>query len=261
MTTDALRAHWPACLIEAFALGAFMAAACGCGVLLWHPASPLAAVIPDGLARRGLMGLAMGTTAAALIYSPWGQRSGAHMNPAVTLAFLRLGRLPSGVAAGYVLAQFAGGLLGVLLSAALLGGRLADPAVHYVVTTPHAGAAVAFAAETLIAFAMMAMVLVVSSGPWARYTGLGAGLLVAGYITFEEPLSGMSLNPARTLASAIPALDFTGLWLYFVAPPLGMLLAAQAFCAWRRPARTGHCAKLHHTERYRCLFCGAGGRE
>jgi aquaporin Z len=254
---EALRRHWPQYLIEAFALGVFMVSACVFGALLWYPASPLAQAVPDGLGRRALMGAVMGMTAVALIYSPWGQNSGAHMNPAVTLTFLRLGKVQPADATFYVAAQFVGGLAGVLLSAFLLGPHLADPAVHYVVTAPHAGAMTAFAAELAIAFVMMSVVLTLSSGPLARFTGLAAGLLVASYITFEEPFSGMSLNPARTLASAIPAMDFTGLWLYFLAPPLGMLLAAQTFLAVRGRSAS-HCAKLHHTNRYRCLFCQAG---
>jgi aquaporin Z len=250
----ALRRHWPEYLIEAFALGAFMVSACLFGALLWHPHSPLGALLPEGLPRRAVMGSAMGLTAIALIYSPWGQRSGAHMNPAVTLTFVRLGKAKAEDGLYYVAAQGLGGLAGVLISAAVLGTWLSHPAVHYVVTAPHAGTAIAFAAETAIAFLMMTLVLTLSRGAYSRWTGVGAGVLVACFIAFEEPLSGMSLNPARTLASAIPAMDFTGLWIYLLAPPLGMLLAAQAFLAVSGRAKTG-CAKLHHTRRYRCLFC------
>lgn len=240
--------HWAEYGIEALSLGAFMVSACVFGTLLWHPSSPLLPLVPDGLPRRAWMGAAMGLTAIGLIYSPWGQRSGAHMNPAVTLTFVRLGKTKVHDGAFYVAAQLLGGLAGVLLSAAALGPRLSHPGVHFVVTSPHAGEAIAFVAEAVIAFLMMGLVLTLSSSRFARFTGVGAGLLVAAFITFEEPFSGMSLNPARTLASAIPAGDFTGLWLYLLAPPLGMLLAAEVF------GSTG-CAKLHHTARYRCLFC------
>lgn len=252
----ALRRHWPEYLMEAFGLGAFMVSACFFGTLLWHPASPVAQAIPNGLGRRALMGTAMGLTAVALIYSPWGKQSGAHLNPAVTLTFLRLGKVKLWDALFYWSAQLAGGVAGVLLSRLLLGARLAAPSVHYVVTTPHAGAALAFASELAIAFLMMLTVLTVSSSSFERFTGLCAGFLVASYITFEEPLSGMSLNPARTLASAIPAMDFTGLWLYLVAPPLGMLLAGQVF-AQLTEGRAKHCAKLHHSNDRRCIFCQA----
>src|SRR5215470_443684 len=113
---EALRAHWPEYLMEAAALGMFMVSACACGVLLEHVA---------GLASRLLGGIAMGLTAVAIISSPWGQRSGAHMNPALTLTFLSLGKIAAWDALFYVAAQFAGGIAGVLVSSWLLGPALA----------------------------------------------------------------------------------------------------------------------------------------
>lgn len=70
---QALRRHWPEYLIEGACLGLFMVSACGFGALLWYPGSQLAALLPDGVPRRAVMGLAMGLTAIALIYSPWGR--------------------------------------------------------------------------------------------------------------------------------------------------------------------------------------------
>lgn len=251
---EALRQHYPEYLIEAAALGLFMVSACTFGVLLWHPEAPGTFLVVDGVGRRALMGIAMGLTAVGLIYSPWGQRSGAHMNPAVTLTFWRLGKVKAWDAWFYVCAQLAGGLLGVLAARAVLGNRLSHPSVHYVVTRPHGwGSAVAFVAEAAIAFVMMMMILHVSNSRHERWTGVLAGILVASYITFEEPLSGMSLNPARTLASAIPAMDFTALWVYLTAPVAGMLGAALAY----RSLGVGavHCAKLLHPPQVRCIFC------
>lgn len=90
------------------------------------------------------------------------------------------------------------------------------------------GAEAAFLAEAAIAFVMMTTILNVSSAPrWSRFTGLAAGLLVATYITVESPVSGMSLNPARTLGANLLADAARSLWIYFIAPPLGMLLAAE----------------------------------
>ena len=88
------------------------------------------------MVRRALMGLIMGLTAIAIIYSPWGQQSGAHINPAVTLTFWRLGKIATWDAVFYVAAQFMGGLLGVLVVLALLGAIFADPPVSYVATLP-----------------------------------------------------------------------------------------------------------------------------
>src|SRR5713101_2658420 len=105
--------HWPEYFIEAWALGMFMVSAGVSTLLLESPASSLHTAIPDAFLRRLLIGAAMGLTAIALIYSPWGRRSGAHMNPAVTLSFLRLGKIAPSDAVFYIFAQFIGGTLGV----------------------------------------------------------------------------------------------------------------------------------------------------
>ena len=252
-----LRRHWPEYAIEAALLGSFMVLACVFTVVLEHPASPVPQALPQDALRRALNGLAMGLTAIGLIYSPWGQRSGAHLNPAVTATFLHLGRIQPWDAAFYMAAQFAGGIAGVLVARGFLGRLLAHPAVNHVVTVPGpAGAGTAFVAETLIAAGMMLMVLFVTNTPrLARFTGLFAGLLVFLYITFEAPLSGMSLNPARTVASALPSGIWTAGWVYFAAPLLGMLGAARLHAFLRHPARPA-CPKLHHGTTQRCLFCG-----
>lgn len=252
---DALRRHYPEYLMEAAGLGLFMVSACAFGVLLWHPGSPLAAAVPDGLLRRALMGLAMAGTFVAIVYSPWGQQSGAHLNPCVTLTFWRLGKVRPWDAAFYAVAQVLGGLLGVLLAYLALGPRLAHAAVRFVVTEPGAwGVGAAFVAEVGIAFVMMTTVLLVSNSRLRRLTGAFAAALVFAYITFESPVSGMSLNPARTLGSAVPARHFPALWLYFTAPTLGMLLAAEAVVRGRS-RQAIHCAKLHHDNERRCIFC------
>lgn len=261
----ALRKHWPEYLMEAVGLGLFMVSACVFGALLEHPASPVRQALPDGTLRRLLMGLAMGATAAGLIYSPWGQRSGAHINPAVTLTFLSLGKVKRPDAAFYVAAQVVGGVLGVVLAAAVLGTTLAHPSVNWVATVPGpAGAGTAFAAEVAISFGLMLTVLTISSSRFARLTGLAAAILVATWISVEAPVSGMSMNPARTVASALPSGRWTAAWIYFVAPPLGMLGAARAFSTLTR-GRARYCAKLDHPPSVRCIFCGAGaagsGRE
>ena len=205
-------------------------------------------------ARRAITGVAMGLTAAAIVYSPWGRRSGAHFNPSVTLTFLRLGRIAPADALFYVLAQFFGGIVGVLAVAALLPS-VADPAVNYVATvTGPTGFAAAFAGELAISFGMMSMVLLVSNSPRiARFTGAVAACLVAVYITIEAPLSGMSMNPARSLAPALAAGAAKPLWIYFTAPPLGMLLAAEVYVRSFGRAAV-RCAKLHHPATGECHF-------
>lgn len=249
-------AHWREYVIEASLLGAFMVSACAFTTLLEHPASPVFRALPDAFLRRLLTGSAMGATAVALIYSKWGKRSGAHMNPATTLTFTRLGKVAPHDAVAYVVAQFLGGALGVALSAWILGPLLAHDRVRWAVTVPGpAGRAAAFGGELAIAFVLMTVILRVSNHPrFASWTGLCAGLLVAAYITLEAPLSGMSMNPARTLASALGPHEWAGLWIYFTAPPLGMLLAAEAYVLTRGPSAV-FCAKLHHQNAEPCIFC------
>ena len=245
--------------MEAAGLGLFMISACVFGTLLEHPASPVRQAIADPVLRRFLIGLAMGLTAVSIIYSPWGKQSGAHLNPSVTLTFFRLGKVAPWDALFYVVAQFVGGLAGVLLAAAVLGRALAEPPVQYVVTTPGMGGpGVAFLAEMVITAILMSVILAVTNTPrLARYTGLFAGALVATYITLEAPLSGMSMNPARSFGSAVPAQLWTMLWIYFIAPPLGMLCAAEVYLR-RHGVQQVICAKLHHHNTKRCIFkrCG-----
>ena len=246
--------HWPEYLIEAGALGCFMISACVFGTLLGAPGSPVVHAVQSPLVRRMVMGILMGLTLIAIVYSPWGRRSGAQMNPALTLTFHRLGRSARRDAAAYVLAQFAGGALGVLVASALIGNALAAPGVMYVVTEPGMlGVTVAFVAELVISAIMMTMVLRTSSSErWKRYTGLFAGLLVAAYIAIEAPLSGMSMNPARTVASALAAHHWVAVWVYFLAPLGGMLVAAEIFVRTRGRSRMP-CGKLMHANP--CLFC------
>jgi aquaporin Z len=246
--------HLPEYAIEAALLGAFMVSACSFGVLLEHPDSPVRQAIADPLLRRVLMGIAMGSTAVVIIYSPWGGRSGAHINPATTLTFWRLGRIGGVDVLGYVGAQLLGAVLGVALASALLGSRLADASVRFVITRPGRwGPLPALVGEVAISAILMAVVVALTGSRRARYTGVVVGLLVAMYISVEAPVSGMSMNPARSLGSAWGAGEWDALWIYVAGPLLGMNLGA--FLASRSRARPA-CPKLHHPDSQRCIFCG-----
>jgi aquaporin Z len=246
---EAIRSHWPEYAMEAAALGMFMLSACAFGVLLQNV---------TGLVGRVFAGLAMGLTAVSIISSPWGQRSGAHMNPALTLTFLSLGKIALWDALFYVVAQFAGGIIGVLLAAIVLGPALAR--VQFVSTVPGAqGPWVAFAAEFTISFLLVFIVLNVSnSRRFTRWTPWVAGFLVAAFISVESPLSGMSMNPARTVGSAFSSGIWTAIWVYFLAPALAMLSSGRIYRHWRGAHRV-LCAKFHHHNDKRCIFrCNYG---
>jgi aquaporin Z len=100
---------------------------------------------------------------------------------------------------------------------------------------------------------MLVVLTVSNQRRFNAWTGLFAGCLVAAYIAVEAPLSGMSMNPARTFASALPAQLWTAFWIYLTAPPLGMLLAAECYVRFRG-AHHVLCAKLHHQNTARCIF-------
>lgn len=255
-----MKLHWPEYFCEALLLAAFMFAACLATVLLEHPAAMAAVYVPDAGVRRAVAGVAMGLTATGLILSPLGQRSGAHYNPAVTLTYWALGRIATLDACFYVAFQFAGGLAGTAVAWLLLGDLLEHSSVIFAVTLPGVqGPAVARLAEFTISFLLMSILLRVSNSPrWERYTPYVAGVLVALFIAFEAPYSGMSMNPARTLASALPAGQPAWLSIYFVAPPLGMLAAAVLF-SLERGAVQVRCAKLNHRGPHACIFhCNHG---
>lgn len=260
--TDALKRHWPEYLIEAAGLGLFMISAFGFATLLEHPASPVHLALPNPLSRRFFMGLAMGITAISIVYSPWGKQSGAHINPAITLTFFRLGKVATWDGVFYVAAQFIGGLTGALLAASLLEPWAAHPAVNYVVTVPgNAGIGAAFMAEVAIAFILMTVILHVSNNSRLhKLTGLCASALIVTYITLEAPISGMSMNPARTFASAVLAHQWVAVWIYFTAPLIGMLAAAEVYLRMRGASGV-MCAKLHHENAKRCIFCGKPAEE
>lgn len=223
--------------------------------LLYAPASPAVEMIPSEGLRGLLMGLAMGLTAIAIIYSPGGKRSGAHINPAVTLTFYRLHKIQAWDAIAYIIAQFIGGLAGVGFVSAVLGEFFTAKPVNYAVTIPGMGGEIlAFIIELLLSFVLMLMILFTSNRKvLSNLTGIFAGILLTLYIPLAASISGMSINPARTLASALPAQQWMGIWLYFVAPPLAMLLAAQVYVWTTQQPTREICCKLCPNHETPCI--------
>ena len=246
--------HWREYLIEAWGLGTFMVSAGVFATLLYSPASPLSMMITNDFIKGLFMGTAMGITAIAIIYSPWGKRSGAHINPAVTITFFRLKKITAQDALGYIVAQFMGGLLGVILVTFILGDAFTNPPINYVVTVPGQwGWTAALIAEFVLSFALMSMVLFTSNiNKLSNYTGFFSGILVALYITFEAPISGMSINPARTFASGLPAQIWTAFWIYYFIPPLAMLIAAEIYLRYSAKPKT-ICYKLCPNNEQNCI--------
>lgn len=247
--------HWPEYLMEAGELALYMFAVCAFATLLQHPASPVRHFIADAVARRALMGLWVGSTVVAIILTPWGKQSGGHFNPAITLTFYRLRKVAFWDTLFYVAAQFAGAVGGVGMAGYVLRGAAENPAVRYAVTVPGVfGNAWAFVGEVTISAILMATILFASNREGLTpYTPYLVGALYAAFITLETPLSGMSMNPARTFASASGAGSWQALWIYFIAPTLGVLAGAEVFL-WARRGVGPYCAKLHHDNDNRCIF-------
>lgn len=233
-----------------------MISASAFATLLEYSKSPVRLAVQGDFIRLCLMGLAMGATAISITYSPMGKLSGAHMNPAVTLSFAALGKIKFIDAIFYLVFQLAGGIISVMLMSVVIGSPFRDEHVNYVVTVPgRLGVGSAFFLELIMAFGMMLMVLTTSNSKrFAKYTGTIAGVFVASYVILSAPISGFSINPARTIASAIPSGVYTAFWIYMTAPFIGMFSAAALY---KSGGGRTICAKMRHTDDYPCIFnCG-----
>jgi aquaporin Z len=249
-----LRFHWPEYTMELAEMGVYLCCTCLFATLLQHPGSPIRHLLPTSIVRRAFFGISIGATIAAIALTPWGRQSGGHLNPAMTLAFYRLRKLNFWDAMFYAIAQFVGAVAGVAIGTLLLVGAPANDTIRYAATLPgRYGAGIAFLAEMAISFALMLVVLFASNhNSLSRYTPYFVGTVYAVFITVETPLSGMSMNPARTFGSALLGRYWHTLWIYFLAPTLGMLVAAELFLYMRGAAP--YCAKLHHANDKRCIF-------
>ena len=230
---------------------------CVFATLFQHPVSPIRHLLPNYIVRRACFGISVGATIVAIVLTPWGKQSGGHFNPAMTFAFYWLGKVKLWDAIFYGVAQFAGATAGVNIATLLLLGAPGDSTIRYAATLPGMyGTGVAFIAEVAISCALMLTVLFASNHKilW-RYTPYFVGTLYAVFITLETPLSGMSMNPARTFGSAFRGRYWHALWVYFLGPTLGMLVAAEFFLRVRGTIDP-YCAKLHHDNDKRCIFCG-----
>lgn len=179
----------------------------------------------------GHAGIAMtfGLVVLAMIYT-FGDVSGAHLNPAVTLAFAVARRFPWREVGGYVTAQLAGAFTasGVL--------RVLFPENQNLGATLPAGSnAQSFILEVVLTFLLMLVIFNISTG--AKEKGVTAGIAVGAMIALEAmfagPICGASMNPARSLAPAIVSGHATVVWIYLTAPVLGALLAIPACCIVR----------------------------
>ncbi|QDT58032.1 Aquaporin Z 2 [Stieleria bergensis] len=196
-------------------VGTFILVAFGTGVVV---------VDQQTDAEVTLVGIALvwGLVVYAII-SAIGDVSGAHVNPSVTVTLWASGRFPGAQVAPYIVCQLIGAVLGSVMVRVLfpdadsLGG-----------TAPSGGLMQSFLAEVLLTFLLLFVVLNVSEG--AKEKGITAGIAIGGVITLEVlfggPISGASMNPARSFGPALVGGDWTAYWIYVAGPILGGLLAA-----------------------------------
>lgn len=252
---------WPLWLSEFVGTALLVAVGCSFVILDFGSGSPVAALLPDPGLRRALTGFLFGATGGLIAISPVGVVSGAHINPIVTAVFWMEGRMKPGVAAGYVLAQLAGGALGAL---PLLLWGASGASVAYAATLPGgAGTWPALLGEAATTAGLVGgLLLFLGHARLRPFTPALFTPLYALMVWLEAPLSGTSTNPARSLGPGLVAGDLRGWWIYWIGPlagALAVLALRRAIPAARR--LEVRVAKVFHFEHDRRGFFGAMANE
>jgi aquaporin Z len=227
-----LKSDWKLFAAEAIGTGLLIFFGLSIVILNWGEGSVVAKLIPSEPARRLLTGFMFGTVGCLVTISPVGKFSGAHINPAVTLAFWLRGRIRSGTMFGYIISQLIGGIIGSI--PLLMWGKQGE-SIEYGITLPgNAGLAAAFTGE-IIATACLVIYLYVFIGTkrLRNYTPYGIPILFAILTWAEAAFSGCSVNPATSLGPALIAGNFSDHWVYWVAPTIGVIIVT-LFFRWRR---------------------------
>lgn len=238
---------WPLFCSELLGTALLVLFGCSVVILDFGAGSFVPALLPGTGPRRALTGFLFGTVGALIAVSPVGKISGAHINPAVTLAFWLLHRMKARVALGYVAAQLAGAVLG---AAALRVWGSWGASVRYATTSPGpAGASVALLGEVGATFCLIAGLLHFLGHPRLRaFTPALFPVLFALLVWLEAPLSGASTNPARSLGPGLVLGVMDGWWIYWLGPFLGTLGGVAMMSApWARPLEV-RVAKVFHFE-------------
>jgi len=240
------RLPWTVLLSELVGTALLVGVGLSVVILDFGHGSPVVAWVPDTGLRRLITGFLFGSTGALIAVSWVGKESGAHINPAVTLAFWLMGKQKAPHAAGYVLAQLAGAVLGGL--PLLLWGAMGR-SVAFGATTPGTGygPGVAFLGEVVTTFALVAGLFTFLRHDRLRpFTPALFPVLYALMVFLEAPVSGTSTNPARTLGPAVVSGVWRAGWVYWAGPAVGALLGVALFrLTWLRRVEV-RVAKLYH---------------
>ncbi len=240
------RPHWTAYAAELLGTAALVFFGVGAVLFDFAPGLPAARLLPDPAVRRYLTGMLFGGVGAVIAIGPVGRASGAHLNPAVSFAFWLAGSLGAADAACYAAAQCVGGVVGALPLPAVWGAVGAALRYGATIPAPGAGGLAAAAGEAGATLALVGPILWFVGHPHLRpATPLLLPPLVAVIVGVEAPLSGASLNFARSLGPALLAHTGGSLWVYALGPLAGASLAALVAV---RADRT-HVAKIGHPGR------------
>ncbi len=251
--------HWREYLSEF--VGTFLLIFVGLSAVVvnFSAASPMVDLIPHPGARLFLAAAIFAGTGSLFAVSPLGQRSGAHINPSISIGFWLLGRMSLPDVVGYVSAQLAGAILGALALAPAWGEWARAVRFGATVLSEGVSAPEGLLTEVLITFLLVMTILVfLSKERAARWTPLAVWVIVIVVVYFAAPLTGAGLNPARSLGPALAASVWTDHWLYWVGPIVGAGLATGVF---RLPAVAKRhrllCCKLFHPKQVAsCSFKG-----
>ena len=219
---------WPMFVSELVGTALLVLVGLSLVILMFGDGSPIPGVLPGEGWRRLITGFLFGTTGALIALSPVGKRSGAHINPIVTLAFRLMGKLDLRTTLGYVVAQLSGAILGAL---PLLAWGAMGRSVAFGATLPGAGYAIetVLLGEVITTFAMVTLLAVFLGFRRIRpFTPALFPPLYALMVYVESPISGTSTNPARSLGPAVVSGAWEGWWVYWVGPLVGSIAACLA---------------------------------
>ncbi len=218
------------------------------------PGSPVRPLLPGASSRLLLTGLVFAGTGSLVALSPLGRLSGAHLNPAVTLAFWLRGSVHPHDLAGYICAQVIGAGVGVGVVALAWGATARAVAFGATVPQPGVSPVAALAVETLMTTVLIGVILaMVSSMRTARWTPLVVWLVAATLVWQGAPFTGTGLNPARSLWPDLFAGRLGVYWIYLLGPLAGAVAAVGA--SRLLMGRVGPVtAKLFHDPSYRSVF-------
>lgn len=202
-------------------------------LVLIGPGAAMVNAYTQGAVGHAGVALAFAFVVLAMVYA-LGHVSGAHINPAVTVAFWSVGRFPGRDVLPYVLAQCAGAVAASTTLRGVLG-----PVGHLGATLPEVGLAGSLVVEWLLSFVLMLVIMAVATDERAApgFAGIAVGLTVGFCAMMGGPLTGASMNPARSLGPAVAGWAWTAHWIYWLAPVTGMAAAARVY-EFLRPAGT-----------------------